>query len=165
MRDADGRYEAIRRELLGHRGFSVLDLGAHTGYFAHRLAEEFGARVAAVDKTRGLEARPGVTVYREYWTADQLADVGEGVFDVTLLLSVLHHMVEWRRALAAVVGFSPVAFVELPDPREVLPNAASHGEAVQMHQAVQAAGGVVVGWSPGYDSRFNRPTYVIGRLG
>lgn len=143
----------------------MLDLGEHTGYFSHRLAEEFGALVHAVDKTRGLEERPGVTVARELWSADRLEAVDDGVYDVTLLLSVIHHMTDWRRALAAVLGFSPVTFVELPDPREILPNAVSHADAVQMHQAAQAAGGIVIHWSPGYDTRFNRPTYVIGRLG
>lgn len=164
-RDAAGRYEAIKRELQGHTGFSVLDVGAYSGYFSYRLADDFGARCLAIDKVRTLEEREGVAVRRGLIYADELEAIEYGIWDVTLLLSVLHHMPDWRRAFAAVVGFSVVTFVEIPDPREVLPNAIMHPESAVMHEAAQAIGGIVVGWSPGYDSRYSRPTYAIGRLG
>ncbi len=163
-RDASGRYAAIRRELQGHSGFSVLDIGAYTGYFAHRLADEFGARCLAVDRNTRLDERENVAVSRRYMDAADLEAINHGTWDVTLLLSVLHHMREWRRSLTAVLGFSTMAFVELPDARERLPNAAMHHETPAMHDAVQAVGGTVVTRTPGYDSRYTRPTYVIGRL-
>ena len=163
QRDASGRYEAIRRELRGRSGFSVLDIGAYTGYFSYRLADEFGARCLAVDRNSRLNERENVAVSRRYMGAADLEAIDDGTWDVTLLLSVLHHMRDWRRSLTAVLGFSTMAFVELPDACERLPNAAMHHETPAMHEAVQAVGGIVVASTPGYDSRYDRPMYVIGR--
>jgi 2-polyprenyl-3-methyl-5-hydroxy-6-metoxy-1,4-benzoquinol methylase len=163
-RDASRRYAAIRRQLLGRRGFSVLDVGAYTGYFAYRLADEFGARCLAVDRNARLEERDNVAVSRRYMGAADFEDIADGAWDVTLLLSVLHHMRDWRRALAAVLRFSGVAFVELPDARERLPNAAMHHETAAMHEAVAAAGGVQIASTEGFDARFQRRMFVVGRL-
>lgn len=165
-RDAAGRYEAIRRELQGHTGFSVLDVGAYSGYFSVRLAEEFEATVIAADKVlkRHPIDTPGVVSVPRNLTGLELSQLTHAGLDVVLLLSVLHHVDWWRDMLLIAVERSQVVFVELPDPREILPNAIAHGEAVEMHRQVQALGGIVIAWTPGYDGRYNRPTYAIGRL-
>ena len=57
VRDCEGRYMAIRNELRrlgfpgknGDRPFTVLDIGAGSGYFSFRLAEEFNARVTMIE--------------------------------------------------------------------------------------------------------------------
>src|SRR5690606_3683961 len=96
-RDCAGRYDAIALELIDHcmderRGFRVLDLGAYTGYFALRLAHEFGARVTAVDDFAGLEARcgdhPKIRVIPRRLSPAEVAELGR--FEVVLALSVLH---------------------------------------------------------------------------
>ena len=62
------------------------------------LAEDFGASCTAVDDYEDWFL-PGVTVINERLTADQLARLGS--FDVVLGLSVLHHVLDWRRYLDA----------------------------------------------------------------
>lgn len=166
QRDASGRYEAIRRELQGHDRFSVLDVGAYSGYFSVRLAEEFEATVIAADDFPALaqlDVEGVVTIPRRLDLEEltRLLDVGT---DVVLLLSVLHHVRWWREMLAAVVTRARVVFVELPDDRERLPGAVAHAETSAMHKAVQDLGGISIARTAGYDKRYDRPLYVLGRL-
>lgn len=166
QRDASGRYEAIRRELQGHDGFSVLDVGAYSGYFSIRLAEEFGALCVAADDYPALarlDVEGVVTVPRRI-DLDELNRLLDAGTDVVLLLSVLHHVRWWREMLAAVVTKARVVFVELPDDRERLPGAVAHAETPNMHKAVQDLGGISIARTAGYDGRYDRPLYVLGRL-
>jgi len=64
-RDANGRYEAIKRYLVTRMARendlkqfdspSVLDIGAYNGYICRRLADDFGAQYLAVDGQEFLE--------------------------------------------------------------------------------------------------------------
>src|SRR5690606_2435704 len=166
QRDASGRYETIRRELRGHGRFSVLDVGAYSGYFSIRLAEEFEANVIAADDFPALARlqAPGVTVIPRRLTGDELSRLLFAGVDVTLLLSVLHHVTWWRDMLTLAVERSRVVFVEVPDVREHLPGAVAHAETPNMHAAIQEAGGIVIGRHAGYDHRYDRPLYVIGQM-
>lgn len=166
QRDANGRYQAISRELRGSRGFSVLDVGAYTGYFSIRLAEDFEATCIAADDVpalRNLDA-PGVTVIPRRLTGLELSRLLFAGVDVTLLLSVLHHVPWWRDMLALAVERSRVVFVELSEPEERLPGAVAHAEALAMHDGVQGLGGRVIASTAGYDGRYSRSLYVIGSL-
>lgn len=169
QRDCAGRYEAIRRELHRFHGFSVLDVGAYEGYFSIRLAEEFGARCVAVDDYRGLpeaelKTSDGgrVLFVRQRFERDDLDRLSG--YEVTLLLSVLHHVPWWREMLATAVTSSRLTFVELSDTRERLPGAVAHAETHAMHDAVNALGGIVVAFTPGYDKRYDRKLYALGRM-
>lgn len=168
QRDCAGRYEAIKRELFPHTGFRVLDIGAYEGYFSIRLAEEFGAACVAVDDYPGLPKDPvilesgKVEFVRNRLTPED-AELIPG-YDVTLLLSVLHHVPWWRDMLSTAATSSRVTFVELADSRERLPGAVAHAETHAMHDAVNAMGGIVVAFTPGYDKRFDRKLYALGRM-
>lgn len=166
QRDANGRYQAISRELQGHDRFSVLDVGAYTGYFSIRLAEDFEATCIAADDVpalRRLDA-PGVTVIPRRLNGLELSRLLFAGVDVTLLLSVLHHVTWWRDMLAIAVERSRVVFVELSEPEERLPGAVAHAEALAMHDGVQGLGGRVIASTAGYDGRYSRSLYVIGSL-
>jgi hypothetical protein len=168
QRDCAGRYEAIRREVFPKTGFRVLDVGAYEGYFSVRLAEEFGAVCTAVDDYRGLPEQVVTTengrveFIRQRFSRDDLDRLSG--YDVTLLLSVLHHVPWWREMLAAAVTSSRLTFVELADARERLPGAVAHAETFAMHDAVNSLGGIIVALTPGYDKRYDRKMYALGRL-
>lgn len=173
-RDCEGRYQAIRRELVGkveHRPepLTVLDVGAYQAYFSIRLAEEFGADCYAIDPYKGLPS--GMLTFPNGGKVVPVrkkiepADLGTlGFHDVGLLLSVLHHVPFWRELLITVVGRSKLAFIEIPDARERLPNAQCHDQTAEMHDLVRAVGGVTVAWTPGYDPTYDRPMYAVGTL-
>lgn len=159
-RDAEGRYHAIAEYLKGRSGFTALDLGAHQGYFSHRLADEFGAAVTAVDDYPGLQPRDGVTVIRRRLAAGEVTQLGH--FDVSLCLSVLHHLPRWRDMVDALLAVSDVLFVEIADPGEHLPRAVAHSASAHIASYIERLGGRVLARTPGYDPEFSRPLWVIG---
>lgn len=160
-RDCAGRYDAIARQLAGRSGFTVLDLGAHAGYFSLRLAEQFDARVTAVDDWPGLSravaGEPRVTAVPRRLTPGQVR--GLGPFDVVLALSVLHHIPDWPGMLDALREAAGVLMIETPDPAEVLPKAVAHGP--ELAAAVYALPGEVIAWTPGHRSRILRPLKAV----
>lgn len=160
QRDCAGRYAGIVGQLHGRRNLRVLDLGAYTGYFAARLADELDARVVAVDDFPAL----GQLKHRRIKVINRrlnLAGLRElGRFDVALCLSVLHHVTWWPQLLTELVDRSRIAFVEPTNPREELPRAAA--QSPRIDPAVRRLARGIVARTPGYDSRYQRSTYVIG---
>lgn len=164
-RDAEGRYAAIARELDGMYGFTVLDLGAHAGYFSLRLAEEFGANVTAVDDAAELAAtldkvpHPQVTGFFQKVDPRGLEHLGQ--FDVALCLSVLHHVTWWRSMIHMLIKQSRKLIIESAHPDEVLPGAIAHSQ--EIIPMIELHNGRKIHESPGFDDRFLRPMFVIDR--
>lgn len=164
QRDCAGRYEAIRAELAtrGMHGFTALDLGAYTGYFSLRLAMDFDAKLTAVDNhpalTSAVRHDRRVTALPARLSAAELRALGR--FDVTLCLSVLHHIPPWRETLAAVRDISTALFIETAVPSEVLPLAVAHCPDIEAE--VAALGGRTIALTPGYRNRHLRPLRVVG---
>lgn len=165
-RDCASRYDAIALELINlrmeeRRGFTVLDLGAYLGYFALRLAEEFDARVTAVDDFPGLKARcgdhPKIRVIPRRLSPAEVAELGR--FEVVLALSVLHHIPEWAEMLEVLLANSDLLFVEVPDPTEVLPKAVAH--CPELTAAVEQLGGRAIARTAGHRSQIERTTWLV----
>lgn len=165
-RPAASRFDAIAKELEGHEGFTVLDLGAHEGYFALRLAEEFNAQVTAVDDWRGLkpalEAAGDTRVKGVYerLTPQSLEELGD--FDVILCLSVLHHVPWWETMLEQIQLQSKLLFIEVAAAHEELPKAVAH--CPEIPAAVAELDGRLIAKTHGYKSRKLRPMYALGNL-
>lgn len=168
-RDAVTRYEAIAGRL-GYlpSGFRAVDVGAHSGYFAYRMADELGADVLAIDGDDALRdgvarqetggSSAGVKPLFENLTAGQLPELGS--FDVGLCLSVLHHLPWWEQMLDDMLTACSLVFVETAVPGENLAWISERTEATCA--AVRALPGAeVVCEVPGFDDRFMRPTYVL----
>lgn len=161
-RDAAGRYRAIADHLKG-RGFRVLDVGANAGYFSLRLAEEFQARVTAVDGDpilkESLERARNSSVegIYEFLSPDSLKKLG--VFDVGLCLSVLHHVSWWPTMLRLMRAQCRTLFIETAHPKEDLPKAFWHSPEIL--RIVSDMGGNVIHESPGFDSKYLRPLHVV----
>lgn len=170
LRDAEGRYGAVSSYLGDMRGFTALDLGAHSGYFSFRMAEEFNAEVVAVDDAQELadtfrhapadSSRTGrVTGVFQRVDARTLKTMRD--FDVVLCLSVLHHVTWWRSMLDILLPKAKILFVETAVAGEELPGAIAHSPEIP--RAVEIRGGRKIYESPGFDGRFMRPLYVIDR--
>lgn len=141
-RDCAGRYDLLRGVLdRVAEPFTLLDLGAYTGYFAVRAAEDYDCRVTAVDDHRPLAraASDRVDVVTHRVDAGWLA--ARPRVDVVLALSVLHHMPDWRRVLVEVAACRHTAVVEVPRPDETwMRRAAARREVGDIHDAVLAVG-------------------------
>lgn len=169
-RECSARYEAIRVALSKlRRPFTVLDLGAAQGYFAERLAEDFGAVVTAVD-TGPVRRRKRYPRGSVAWKQERLsgANVAQwGGFDVVLALSLLHHIPDWPRMLEALPTIARRAlFLEVPHPEEKLRVAPARGELPRLLEAVQGLGGHVIGRTGGiYDRAKKRELHLVRRPG
>jgi len=159
VRDTENRYLAIANYLAGQTEFTVLDFGAHIGYFSRRLAAEFGAACTAVDDHPRLEPTDGVQVINERLTAGGIRKLGK--FDVVLCLSVLHHVPQWRAVFKALRDAGRIVFVETAHPDEHLPKARMHHSSADIHKTVEETGARILTWTRGYDKRFKRPLWVI----
>ena len=167
-RDAVTRYEAIASRL-GHlpAGFRAVDVGAHSGYFAYRMADELGAEVLAIDGDEALRegvsamdsgrTRSRVTPAYSNLLPGQLPDLGR--FDVGLCLSVLHHLHWWSDMLEDMLDACALVFIETAVPGENLAWISERTEGICA--AVKGLRGEVICEVPGFDERYRRPTYVI----
>jgi CTP-dependent riboflavin kinase len=133
-------------------------LGTAQGYFAERIAHDFGARVLALDATASPAWRKHrLVAYRvRRVTAENLAALGS--FDVVLALSVLHHCPDWPTILEQLPALARRWLVlEVPNPRERLRVAPARGDLAGLHRAVAALGGKVLSMTGGvYDRRLLR---------
>lgn len=170
-RDAEHRYAMIHECLKGlvQPGFNVLDVGAQSGYFSVRLAEEMGAHAVPVDgdpaMMQGLEKMcpDGVTngsisaVYKFLRPGD-LRIFRE--VQVGLCLSVLHHVEWWETMLEELMDGCRMLFVECAMPEEEI-GKDPRVLAAQHEKVAALKGAMLVGWTPGYDARVERPMYMI----
>jgi len=168
IRDAEHRYGMIRECLeagkLAVPGFTLLDVGAHSGYFAVRFADEMGAVATAVDGEAAL--KEGMAAMRPVNVAAVMKFLKPGdlhIFnpmDVGLCLSVLHHVTWWPTMLEEMMGLCRILFVECAMPGENI--AKDDALLSEQHRAVSSLpGAMLVGHTPGYDPSVDRPLYMI----
>jgi SAM-dependent methyltransferase len=140
------RYQAIAQALQDvAEPFTVLDLGAYTGWFAQALTRDFDCTVTAVDDHPGLTAAASqrIRVINRRVTPVELAAMPR--HDVILALSVLHHFADWRAALAETRRCRQAAFVEVPHPDETwMRHSAARHELPELDSATHAAAARVV---------------------
>jgi hypothetical protein len=84
-----------------------------------------------------------------------------GAFDVTLALSVLHHLPRWRSYLDVLRQSAPILFIETAHPTETLPKAKAHGHTAEMIAEMLDIGAEPICETPGYDAAFMRTTWVV----
>lgn len=169
-RDGIVRYEAIARRLTHlPEGFRAVDVGAHSGYFSYRMADELGADVLAIDGDPALRdgvaameagrALPSrVTPAYENLRPGQLPRLGN--FDVGLCLSVLHHLPWWPLMIGDLLNACSLVFIECAVPGENLSTISPRTEPT-LAAVREIPGAEVICEVPGFDNRFPRPTFVI----
>lgn len=143
-RDCDDRWQAIAAEFhrLSGLPFTLLDVGAYTGYFSRRATAEYACRAFAVDDNPKLQPAPNVRVHRGRVDAGWIAR--QPRFDVILALSVLHHMPDWRDVLRELQACRGFAVVEVPAPNEWrwMTSAPARRDVPEIAETVAAAAGV-----------------------
>lgn len=154
-RDCAIRYHVLAGHVAGlGRGFTVLDVGANSGYFSLRLTEDFSAKCTAVDSEPSLRKAEGKierVIGTRFGSADEIRALGP--FDVVLCLSVLHHVPWWREMLDAALEISSRLYVETPHPDEYL-----DGHVVsdpEVYHAVSALNGEILCRTEGNPSPTN----------
>lgn len=167
-RECEARYEVVRQAVEGlRRPFTVLDLGAAEGYFSVRLAQEFGARVVAIDSrpvVKAIEGRVAAVRVQEMTPEDVRL---LGTFDVVLALSILHHVPDWKGMLERLDrNFRSRLIVETPNPREKLRVAHNRDELPSILGGVLRRGFKQEGEAPAvWDSSLRRGIFVKERSG
>lgn len=167
-RECETRYEVIRRvaeEL--RRPFTVLDLGASSGYFSIRLTQDFGARAIAVDPNPSVMDAEGRVAAVMQCKMDIESLLRMGTYDIVLALSVLHHMDSWRKVLRMINSMARSALiVETPNPREKLKQALNRKELKEIDEACRLGGMKKEGVGSGvWNNDLDRPLYVLRRNG
>lgn len=164
VRECDHRYQVIREFCEQYtRPFTVLDVGANLGYFSLRLAEDFDCTVVAVEGAYGTELarvlaenqNPRVIMlHREMSLADLacLADVEH--FDVTLAMSVVHHLGPFDETVEVLRRMGDHLILEIP----VEDNACNP----QFHPR-SVPDGVLLGWGASHLRDTDRPIYLLSQ--
>lgn len=164
VRECEHRYAVIREFCSQYtRPFTVLDIGANLGYFSLRLAEDFDCTVVAVedlyaDQLAGvLEANgnPRVVMLQRHVTIADLHALAEVEhFDVTLAMSVVHHIGPYEETLAALRCLGDHLLLELPVER----NACNQHLVAGVRPP---ANGVLLGWGDSHLTDARRPIYHV----
>lgn len=128
-RECEMRYKMILNVLLCLTGpeFTVIDFGAHSGYFTNRIAYDFPrATCIAIDTpneillpyTIEMNALPNVQLIQKRFNVQDLHNLySELQGDLTLVMSVIHHFhEEWQDALEALRKLSTYTLVECYPP-------------------------------------------------
>jgi SAM-dependent methyltransferase len=154
-RDCEGRYAAIVPYV--PEGARVLDFGAFTGYFSHRLADERSADCVAVAPE--VLPYPGVTTISGRLDVDGIRALG--TFDVVLALSVLHHVDPWQDYLKVLLDAAPTVIIETVHPAETF----NHCAPEKVKAIAEGVFGPILCRTAGYQTDLLRPTVLAkGRL-
>ena len=155
-RSCDDRFDLIRPVLAQYkRPFTVLDLGANTGYFGQRIAEEYDAVSVCIDsdpvliETLAKNGHHAVLGIQRHLSVRDLTDIAACEhFNVVLALNVLHHFDDWEGALGAVLSLGEHVIIETPPVDDV--HACGRVRHAALYDAVRRAGSVILGVSPSH---------------
>lgn len=150
-RPCDDRYAIIRDVVRPYtRQITVWDLGANLGYFGCRLAHDFEAVSVMVEQRKALvdlcRANALPTTIAMTWTlsvADLTELAASEYADVVLALNVLHHIEDWRGALAAIRSLGESVILETPGRGDT--GSANYQRSQDILDALDGA--EVLGWS------------------
>lgn len=163
-RECADRYRIIAEVLTAvSKPFTVLDVGAAEGYFAARIADEFGVQVTAIEPRVTLKRHRSQRIRWINQTVRPQDLDAMDTFDVVLALSLLHHIADWRTMLPALQRTARHSLiVETPHPQEALKIAVARHELGLIDTAVRELGGVRIGTSSGvWDRTLQRGIYRI----
>lgn len=164
------RYGLIREVVKPFtRQITAWDLGANLGYFGCRLADEFNTVSVMVEprsdlvgicKANGL---PTTIAMTHRLTVEDLAQLGACVHaDVILALNVLHHIADWKRALAAVLEMGEAVIIETPGRGDK--GSANYPETERILDAIEDLRPQVIGMTKSHVTPgVERPVFLIRR--
>ncbi|MCT2536294.1 class I SAM-dependent methyltransferase [Aquibacillus koreensis] len=122
QRECEDRYNHIKHELLkynSNKTFTVLDIGANSGYFSFRIAEDFNAEVTMIESNKEIKKiekqnqRNNVKLINQKVTVEELKHIIQTEqFDVILALSILHHFEDYDELINIIFENSELIFIE-----------------------------------------------------
>lgn len=133
-------------------GDLAIDVGAAEGHFAAALAFR-GFDTHAWETKRPKPLTPNLNWSESPFSPMQLATLPKKPLKVALLLSVLHHLDDWKSSLDAVEARAEWVFVEPPTEYDGAKGAAIHREVLRR--------GEVVGEARARGNRSVRPMVLI----
>lgn len=138
---------------------TVMDFGAHLGVFSHGLGRA-GYDVTAVEPPNERVFDSDLVSEHRQWV-HKPGDLPTGEFDYVLVLSVLHHIPNWRELLDHLLTTTRRAvFVEVPSPLEIHPTWHESRESyTYLSQSVPRAR--IIGSSPECTRRVNRDLWKV----
>lgn len=119
------RFDIIRPHI-PIRAKTVLDIGSHWGYFAHRF-EDLGMQVTAAENSRNylsfLRRIRGLTGHEFSVFERSIFDLGDAAYDIGIALNIFHHFLKTELLHDSFVKFLDrvrfgVLFFQAHDPRE-----------------------------------------------
>lgn len=183
QRNIDERWEFIRVELKRQEAKSVLDLGCAEGTFIRRAAEELGCIGIGIERNLGpvlsgevdrlITGRSGYAVIRATMDPDSIRRLPQ--VDVTLCLSVVHHVINkggleaGRDFLEAIVSITRRAVIfemgapKHPDFVDSQGRARKADEQATAVRALLESAGLVnvrqLGRTPGFKGKYQRDVF------
>lgn len=143
--------------------FTLLDVGAYTGYFSARAVDSYDCDALAIDSRADLKPYRRMKVDRRRIDPAGLARLPR--HDVVLALSVLHHFADWQRAFTELCASRRHTIFEVPHPDERwMRRSASRHAVAEQHDVVSSAGtliGTSPRTSPDGTETFDRPLYAV----
>lgn len=137
---------------------TVMDFGAHLGFFSHGLARA-GYDVTAVEPPNERVFDADLVAEHRQWVHTP-EDLPAGEFDYVLVLSVLHHIPGWQALLDhLLVHTRKAVFVEVPSLLEIHPTWHESRESYAYLRSVSNAR--IIGSSPECTRRVNRDLWKV----
>jgi SAM-dependent methyltransferase len=168
-RDCAGRYEAIREVLSRFtRPVTTLDIGANTGYFSFRIAQDFPATAVMIEMSPQLldlcirnNCRNTVFLNKKVG-ARHLARLAECEhFDVVLAFNILHHLDNSMAAVRSVLHLGDHIFIETPPKSDR--GACGQSRIAPVADFLESEGGTKVAQTPRHTSTQKADTYYFRR--
>lgn len=121
-RECAARYEHIKKYLNKlDKPFTVLDIGANSGYFSFRIAEDFDATVTMIESRKGIvnimekNNNNKVKLIHKRVNVNDLNDLAKNNhYDVVLALSFIHHSDDYGKLANAIFKLGDHVFIEPP---------------------------------------------------
>lgn len=164
------RYDVIRGVVGAYRRtVTVWDIGANLGYFGCRLSHDYDAISVMVDSRPALidvcreNDDPHTIALLHRLSARDLAELAASEHaDVVLALNVLHHLVDWRDALDAILGLGEQIVIETPGRGDT--GSVNYEASQAIMDVVETLGGVRLATANSHVTPgVSRPIYLISR--
>jgi SAM-dependent methyltransferase len=163
QRGCESRYQAIKKVAdRFNRPFSVFDFGGNTGYFSLRLSQDYDAFCAMIDNKNAADIiaqnEPSKIVAMQGHIGPDIIEplARSEHFDIVLVLSVLHHVADWKRALNAFLDMGNVVLIEIPGGNE--PEAVNASRHEEIYKAVSE---LAIGEIHTEDSHLGKPRTIF----
>lgn len=161
------RYQAIKKHVFSkyQRSFSVLEIGANSGYFGFRALAEFPCHYIMVDGYKGLPyicqwnttVHDRAIVLNQVITEDELLSLSETEhFDVIIMCNLLHHLGDaYQKWIDAALNMCSHLIIEIPAPNDPISGSKNIGAVT--HSISSLPNVKIIAYTPRNKSKLHLP--------